>query len=87
MDFANLICYKARSNFVTLMAKLWLIYVGCLLSLVGGIIIGIGLGAQTLMSWLMMYKPDELGLIVLGMVAFILGVVAVYFAKPLKTPR
>ena len=66
------------------MAKLWLKYVGCILSLVGGIIIGIGLGAQTLMSWLMMYKPNESGLIVLGVIVFILGVVAVYFAKPLK---
>ncbi|MGO8806477.1 MAG: hypothetical protein ACLQO7_07725 [Candidatus Bathyarchaeia archaeon] len=69
------------------MTKLWLIYVGCILSLAGGIIIGIGLGAQTLMSWLMMYKPNESGLIVLGAVAFILGIIAVYFAKPSKTPR
>ena len=69
------------------MTKLGLIYVGCILSLAGGIIICIGLGAQTLMSWLMMYKPNESGLIVLGAVAFILGIVAVYFAKPSKTPR
>ena len=53
----------------------------------GGIIIGIGLGAQTLMSWLMMYKPNESGLIVLGAVAFILGIIAVYFAKPSKSSR
>ena len=52
----------------------------------GGIIIGIGL-APNLMSWLMMYKPNESGLIVLGVVAFILGIIAVYFAKPSKTPR
>jgi len=69
------------------MTKLWLIYVGCILSLVGGIIIGIGLGAQTLMSWLMMYKPNESGLIVLGAVAFVLGILSVYFAKPSKTLR
>jgi len=69
------------------MTKLWLIYVGCVLSLAGGIIIGIGLGAQTLMSWLMMYKPNESGLIVLGAIAFILGILAVYFAKPLKPLR
>ena len=55
--------------------------------LFGGIIIGIGLGAQTLMSWLMMYKPNESGLIVIGAVAFILGIIAVYSAKPSKTPR
>ena len=69
------------------MTKLWLIYVGCILSLVGGIIIGIGLSVQTLMSWLMMYKPNESGLIVLGAIAFILGILAVYFAKPLKPLR
>ena len=69
------------------MTKLWLIYVGCILSLVGGIIIGIGLSVQTIMSWLMMYKPNESGLIVLGAIAFILGILAVYFAKPLKPLR
>ena len=51
----------------------------------GGVIIGIGLGAQTLMSWLMTYQPNEMGLMVLGAVAFILGIIAVYFAKPSKT--
>ena len=69
------------------MTKLWLIYVGCILSLAGGIIIGIGLGAHTLMSWLMTYQPNESGLMVLGAIPFILGIMAVYFAKPSKTPR
>jgi len=62
------------------MTKLWLTYVGCVLALAGGIIIGIGLCAQTLMMWLMTYQPSESGLMVLGAIAFILGITAVYFA-------
>ena len=64
------------------MTRFWLVYVGSILSLAGGIIIGIGLGAQALMSWLMMYKPNGSGLMVLGVIVFILGIICVYFARP-----
>ena len=68
------------------MTRLWLIYVGCVLSLAGGISIGFGY-ANVIMDWLMMNNPNGSVFLVLGAIVFILGIASVYFAKPSKAPQ
>ena len=55
--------------------------------MVGGVSIGIGLSAHIIMDWLMTYSPNGSVLVVLGAIAFILGIISVYLAKPSKTPQ